>query len=731
VGPETGERYDGDHQALPFAGRTDELDLVDRRLQALATGEGGALVVEGEAGVGKSRLVAEAVVRHPALVISTVRGEPYGTTFPYRALRDTVRALVRVDRAAPEVMTRQFVRRLRSLDPSLVPLAPLIGEVAHIAVPTTTEVDEIEPRFRRDRLAEASIRLIEDRVPGPLVIVVEDAQWVDEASAHLLSRVAEAATAPESPRPWLIIAIRRPLDGGFVPPDAPAALLEPLSTRVAEELVWAATEAAPLRPHDVAAIVSRAAGNPLFLQEILRLVDQTGGTANLPETLDSVIGAEIDALPRGSRQLLRCASVLGRSFRVETLQVLMTGEGVEIGAVPQDDLGRFIEVDGERWRFRQALVRDVAYEGLSFRRRADLHGIAAAAVTALAGDGASEHAGLLSLHWYQAKEYAEAWRWALEAATRARANFANVEAITLYERAVASARHAGEGVTGSNADAATCMSLKEANALNRIWFGATSDGSFDVAQGADARSGKSLGKNQLWWTFTKSTAIGSQITSASSYGVALALQDISYAPDASTSSGDPITNGSTNVRNKWGELDYAGLADAVNKGVVLQPTLFSDLITDKPDLGKLRDLGRKVIVYTGLVDDAIPPAGNINYHERVVAAMGGHAEVQKFMRMYLLPGSADSSQGRTYTVGGKNDTVPLPKLPGNANQTPTREQDQFFTALVDWVEKGTAPGEVLLTSRDNSLSYPVCVYPLKTTWNGSGPVTQATSFSCQ
>lgn len=290
---------------------------------------------------------------------------------------------------------------------------------------------------------------------------------------------------------------------------------------------------------------------------------------------------------------------------------------------------------------------------------------------------------------------------------------------------------AGEGVTGSNADAATCMSLKEANALSRIWYGATRDGSFDAAQGADARSGKSLGKHQLWWTFTRGTAIGSQITGASSYGVALALQDVSYAPDASTSSGDPITNASTNVRNKWLELDYAGLADAVNKGVALQSTLFSDLITDKADLSKLRGLGRKVVVYTGLVDDAIPPAGNINYHERVVAAMGGHAEVQKFMRMYLLPGSAHSSQGRAYTVGGKNDSVPLPKLPGNANQTPTREQDQFFTALVDWVEKGAAPGEILLTSRDNSVSYPVCVYPERTTWNGTGDARQASSYSCR
>jgi hypothetical protein len=289
---------------------------------------------------------------------------------------------------------------------------------------------------------------------------------------------------------------------------------------------------------------------------------------------------------------------------------------------------------------------------------------------------------------------------------------------------------AGVGVTGSNADAKTCMSVKEARALGKIWFGPTSDGSVDAAQTTDDRSGKSLGARQLWWAFTRSTAIGGQITSAGTDNVALALQDVSYAADVGATSASPIVNGSTPVRNRWLELDYAGLADAVRKIAALQPTLFSNLATDKADLGKLRDLGRKVIVHTGLVDDAIPPAGNVNYHERVVAAMGGHAEVQKFMRMYLVPGAAHSSQGRAYAVGGRNDSVPLPKLPGNANQTPTRGEDQFFTALVDWVEKGTAPGEIVLTSRDNRLSYPVCVYPLRTTWTG-GPASDAASYMCR
>jgi pimeloyl-ACP methyl ester carboxylesterase len=293
------------------------------------------------------------------------------------------------------------------------------------------------------------------------------------------------------------------------------------------------------------------------------------------------------------------------------------------------------------------------------------------------------------------------------------------------------AGEAGKGVTGGNTDAATCMSLKEASALDRIWFGATTDGSFDAAQSADSRSGKSLGAKQEWWTFTRGTAIGGQLTSAATDNVALALQDVGFAADSRATSAIPITNGSTNERNKWLESSYAGLDDAVNKDAALQPTVFSDLATDKADLARLRDLGGKVIVYVGLADDSIPPAGNINYYERVAGAMGGYAEVQKFMRMYLVPGAAHGSQGRAYTVGGQNDAVPLPKLPGNDNQTPTRDEDQFFAALVDWVEKGAAPGEIMLTSRNGRVSYPACVYPMRTTWNGSGPATSAASYDCR
>lgn len=295
---------------------------------------------------------------------------------------------------------------------------------------------------------------------------------------------------------------------------------------------------------------------------------------------------------------------------------------------------------------------------------------------------------------------------------------------------------AGQGVTGSNADPRTCLSLKEAQVIDKLWYGITRDGSHDPAQSARARSGVELGAQQLWWAFPRGSNWGALVsTVGSTERLALITQDVRYAASAAVNRSVNIVNASTVERDKWREVDHAMLARLYDQGLALEAST-GHPNTESADLRRLRQLGRKVVTYTGLAEDAIPPATSVHHLERIAAEMGGHDAVQQFLRLYLVPGKAHSSQGRGYVVASatdpaQNNRVPLPALPGAGNQTPTREQDQMFTALLDWVETGRAPGRIELRSRDGSVTLPICVYPQRAQWDGTGPSRSAASYACR
>ena len=106
------------------------------------------------------------------------------------------------------------------------------------------------------------------------------------------------------------------------------------------------------------------------------------------------------------------------------------------------------------------------------------------------------------------------------------------------------------------------------------------------------------------------------------------------------------------------------------------------------------------------------------------------ADVFKKGRAYTVANASDASRN-TSRNASRNNSVPLPALPGAGNQTPAREQGQMFTALVDWVERGAAPESITLVSRDKLVSYPICVYPQEAIWDGKGSRKQATSYTCR
>lgn len=444
VGEETGVRDTTPRDELPFVGRAEELEaLVGAIRDAASDGQGSITTVIGDAGFGKSRLVDHAAKSEPGVVRITIRAEPYGSATPYRPLRDPLRNALGVERASSDEMATSLRSAVEHVAPDLLPMMPLIADVADIEAPQTPEVSDIEPRFRQDRTTAVVADIISRVLTEPMLLLIEDAQWMDDASSHLLEHFADTAHQ----RPWAIVVTRRPGDGGFRPEHGSTLTIGELPPPDAEQLIIDATRATPLRPHEINAITARTGGNPLFIAEVLRVVAETGSTDELPDSLGTLVSTSIDALPTLTRRVLRYASVLGRSFRTSTVRaILEEDEDLELDAATRALLGDFLEGAGSgRLQFRTAMVRDVAYDGLSFRRRTELHRRAAKAIAATASGGDPESvADQLAMHYSLGNDYENTWTYARIAAHKAARSFANVEAAIQLERALEASRRLPE-----------------------------------------------------------------------------------------------------------------------------------------------------------------------------------------------------------------------------------------------------------------------------------------------
>ncbi len=460
VGEESGTRESAEEGRLPLLGRDRELATVVDVLARALSGAGGVLTITGGTGMGKTRLVREAVATLDDVTVLTVRAEPYGASSSYRVFRDPVRQLLGVERDTATAMGQQLLARLGKVAPGLLPMSPLLADVAQVEVPGTPEADAIDPQYRPERLADTLIELVGRTFPGPLLLIAEETHWADTASAQLLRRIA-AATAE---RPWAVAAVRRGTEGGFLPTEGTTIDLGPLPDDVIEQLVIEATEATPLRPDEVQAIVSRAEGNPLFIEEATKVARASGSVGQMPESLQAALAAQIDLLDPVSRRILRYASVLGRSFRREIINETLASDGMSVDPATLARLSEFLEADGpDRFRFRNTLLRDAAYEELAYRTRTRLHRAAGQAIERLSSDLDAD-APTLSLHFSRAGDDERTWKYGIRAGDVARRSYANVDAAAQYQLAMGASRSldipASERVTSWSVLAEVCWLAK-------------------------------------------------------------------------------------------------------------------------------------------------------------------------------------------------------------------------------------------------------------------------------
>ena len=280
---------------------------------------------------------------------------------------------------------------------------------------------------------------------------------------------------------------------------------------------------------------------------------------------------------------------------------------------------------------------------------------------------------------------------------------------------------------GSNATAA-CVSKIQATAINKMWYGMTSDGSVPspATDNGWAQASTSVlpgSGTQRWFGMPRGTSMYTAAFApfginglASPNGpfhatvqqLALELQNPTIAEPA-------FKNATGDGQSLWKLLSYAQLANAFDRGVALQAE-FGNIDTDNPDLSAFKNRGGKMLTFHGLADELVMPQGTINYYNRVAAQMGGLPSVQSFYRLYLVPGGGHGVPNGTSNPAA----VPPAFAPG-----------QEYGLLTNWVENGVVPDQVTLQSTVGAVtnSRPVCVYPKKATYTSGNPNT-ATSYTC-
>ena len=461
VGEPKGARSTIAASELPLIGRDEELQTLLDAWSMAGAGNGRAVEIVAHAGMGKTRLLAEFLERVEVNDLVSAECRLYQASTAYFPFRSLLRKVLGLEDLGRSKSVERLQRTVQEKAPDLVPWVSLIGAAADIDIPPSDAVRQLDDEFRRSRLEEVVAFLLEAVVATPTVFVIEDSQWMDEASSDLMNKVIVAASS----RPWLIVLARRPANTGFVADDEAILSrieLGPLGHQTTRDLIITATQSNPLRLVQVESLASRGQGNPLFLVELLQALQRSDDVDALPDSVEGLIQARIDTLIPLDRDLLQHLSVLGVGFQSEHAEAVLSQTPSEIAAT-LNSLGEFLAVDPNGWvQFRHALIHDVAYEGMPFRLRRRLHGQIAESILAEAGEDQDSQSELLSLHFFEAGRWLEAGDFSLKAGAKADVIYANLEAALFYQRALTSAKH-----LGSQDSEIVAMSEARGDALER------------------------------------------------------------------------------------------------------------------------------------------------------------------------------------------------------------------------------------------------------------------------
>ncbi|HEU0291181.1 MAG TPA: AAA family ATPase [Anaerolineales bacterium] len=449
----------------PLVGREAQLALLKARLEDLGNGRGSAVAVIGEAGLGKSTLIAAMKKEQESQGSTWLRGDAlsYARSISYFAWRQVIRQSIEAHEDDSPAQVRAKLTYV--CDCCTLPGGDIPFLEAMLAVESEQSL-EMLAGVQGEALVQRMVEAVGGYLCGlatdrSLVLVLDDLHWADEASLNLL---ASLATLTQS-QPILFICSLRPdktvpgWDTIHQIEKAQGAqyyriLLEPLQSDQTDALLanLLGMKDFPRNIRDT--IVEKAEGNPFFIEEIIRVLIETGqivhqnshwqavtadAKISLPNTLRGVLNARIDRLPETTRHVLQNAAVVGRSFDLRVLRRLTSLNGGLAPHIQYLNEVSLIEPFREEYAFRHILIQEAAYDSILLKNRAALHRQIGETLEELHADRLEEFAPLLAHHFYHGQDE-RSLNYDTIAGEKAARLYANTEAAAHFSRALEVAR---------------------------------------------------------------------------------------------------------------------------------------------------------------------------------------------------------------------------------------------------------------------------------------------------
>jgi len=443
-------------------GRESEIARLEEALNALSMGQGQVLCIEGDTGLGKTRLMADLLQKAMLRGVRTLVGNAISTgqSTPYHPWREILNVLFGLQPAWPAMQqAMQIQTMLQWINPEWIPRVPLLGDLLGLQIPDTPMTAGFDARMRHEsRMALLSDLLARMAAQQPLLILLEDCHWADEASLALLASLARGLSGTR----LMLVATYRPSDD----PDHPVLPALANAVRVnLGELSPAAVQAlitarlgAELPIELLSLIQERAQGNPLFVEELTETIRETsklqavagqwvlastGGAQKLPDTIQGVVLARLDRLEVEPRLTISVASVAGRTFEVELIRVVHLAQATSESIKSQMQVlekRSFVQQESPEpqlsYRFRQNVTQEVAYGTLLYGQRRALHRSVAEWYEGARPDSLSAIYPLLVHHYHGAEDAARERQYACLAGEMAAEQYANAEALRFFNRAL-------------------------------------------------------------------------------------------------------------------------------------------------------------------------------------------------------------------------------------------------------------------------------------------------------